>query len=394
MIEVDISNIWCGLSLPDLLAIEREVAAAHEKLMESAQDLPWLELSDAEQQLEEIQRAADCIRQNCEICVIAAPGDLCLGPQAVMELLGCKGGPQILFTGDTLSTQRWNALNRQLEGKDFCLIALSQTGTTLESAIAFRGLRWAMERRYGTEETARRIYAVTQEDSALWQMASQQGWKCFAIPQGVAGSHTVLSPAGLLPMAVAGMDIRNLLEGARQARKNYDLRSFENPLWLYAGGRNALHRRGRTVELFGSAAPEFGTFGAWWQQLFAQSEQTGVFPAVVEYPRDIRCLGRRITEGGDIFETLVRYSSEEVPYTIGSDVFDLDGLNDLAEKTLEQIRLQAFQAAVAEHSDGAVPVITMDCGSPDEKMAGELLGFLEMASGLSACISGNAVRDV
>lgn len=396
MIEVDISNIWCGLSLPDLLAIEREVAAAHEKLTEQAQSMPWLELSGQEHEKlwEQILEAALDIRENGEICVVAASGDLCIGPQAAMELLGRTDGPEILFVGDNLSTRRWNDLNRQLEGRDFCLIALAPSGTSLESAIAFRGLRWLMERRYGTEEAARRIYAVTQEKSALWQMAARQGWKRFAIPQGVTGGHSVLSAAGLLPMAVAGVDIRKLLQGAAEDRKAYDLRSFENPLWLYAGVRNALYRKGKHIELFGSTAPEMMPLADWWRQLFAQSEKRGIFPAMVEYPRDIRCLNRRIPEGGDLFETLVRFESEDAPYTIVSDVQDLDGLNGLAGKTLEQVRFQAFQSALAEQGDAGVPVITMDCSMLDEGKLGGLFVFLELASALSAYISGEARRDI
>ena len=194
-------------------------------------------------------------------------------------------------------------------------------------------------------------------------------------------------------MAVAGIDILKLVQGAEKARKEFDLRSFENPLWLYAGGRNALLRRGRRIELFGSTAPEVRALARWWQQLSAQEETSGIFPVLAEYPRTIRCLGKRIADGGDVFETLVRFVWEEPPYTIGSDVCDLDGLNDLAGKTLEEIQDQAFQSVLAEHSDAGVPVITMACGQLGAGTLGELFGFLELASGLSGCISNQSFRE-
>lgn len=390
MIEVDISNIWCGLSLPDLLAIEKEVAAAHEQLTAKAEAMPQLALDGQvqEQQLDELLEAARSIRERAEVCVIAASGELCPGIQAAVELLGSSDGPQLLFTGDTLSTRRWNDLNRQLEGRDFCLLALSPTGTTPESAIAFRGLRWLMERRYGTEEAAQRIFAVSWEDSPLCQMAKEHHWKHFPIAQGVTGSCSVLSPVGLLPMAVAGIDIKALLQGAERARQNYELRSFENPLWLYAGARNALYRRGRHLEFFGSTAPELRAFGAWWRQLFAASESRGIFPAVVEYPRDAHCMGGRIREAGDLFATLVRFEMGDTPYVIGSDVCDLDGLNALAGKTLEELSFQASQQILAEYTDAGVPVITMDWGRLDENALGEVFVFLELASILSAFLCG------
>ena len=184
-----------------------------------------------------------------------------------------KGDPQIFFAGNNLSTRHWNELVGLLEGKDFSVIVISKSGTTLEPAIAFRGLRWMLERKYGTDEAGKRIYAVTDPVcGALHQMAEEEKWETFAIPVGVGGRYSVLSPVGLLPMAVAGIDIMEVLNGAMDAKEGYDLRSFENPVWLYAGVRNALSRRGKAIEIFESFEPGFHGFSRWWQQLFGESE--------------------------------------------------------------------------------------------------------------------------
>lgn len=405
MISVDISNIWGEVSLPDLLAMESEVAAAHEKLLEGTgiEFRQWLDLPSREPKPEifRILLAAERIRNDSEVCVVVGMGGGCLGARAAIELLQGsnhnigkgKGNPQILFTGNNFSTRHWNELLRLLKDRDFSVIVASRSGTSMEPAIALRSLRWMLERKYGTDAANRRIYAVTDPtDGALRQMAQEEGWESFPIPSGVDGQYAVLTAAGLLPMAVAGMDIREILLGAADAREEYALGSFENPVWQYAAIRNLLYRGGKAVEILASFEPGFKSLGTWWQQLFGESEGKdgrGLFPATAELTRDLHSLGQLIQEGSrNLFETMVRFDPPENPMILSSDWKDLAGLNYLEGKALDFLEDNAFQAAICAHVDGGVPVIVMDCGDLNDRKVGELFYFLELSCGVSAFLLG------
>ncbi len=408
MIKVDISNVWGQLSLPDLLAIEKEVAAAHNTLTDGTGEgndfLGWLTLPTTEEteEMRRIQAAAQRIRATSDVFVVVGIGGSYLGPRAAIELMQGsnhnigkgQGDPQIFFAGNTLSTRAWNELCRLLEGKDFSVAVISKSGTTTEPAIAFRALRWMLERKYGTEKARKRIYAITDPcKGALRQMAMDEGWETFVIPPAAGGRFSVLTPVGLLPMAVAGIDIRQVMAGAAQAKEEYNgLRSFENPVWLYAGVRNLLYRNGKAIEIFESFEPGFKMFGGWWQQLFGESEGKdgkGLFPVSAEFTADLHSLGQMIQQGQrNIFETMVRFAPPAQAMTIGSDVKNLDGLNYLAGKTLDFVDEQAFQGTLAAHVDGGVPVITMDVGELNDAKLGELFYFLELCCGVSAYILG------
>ena len=379
MINVDISNVWGQISLPDLLALESEVAAAHAALTErtgaGSEFLDWLDLPvrDATKEITRIQAAAETIRSDSDVCVVIGIGGSYLGPRAAIELLQGpnhnigkgKGNPQIFFAGNNLSTRHWNELQRLLKDKDFSIIVISKSGTTTEPAIAFRALRWMLERKYGTDVANKRIYAVTDPcRGALRQMAEEEGWDAFNIPAGAGGRFSVLTAVGLLPMAVAGIDILELMNGAADARETYDLRSYENPVWQYAAVRNLLYRNGKAVEILESFEPGFKMFGGWWQQLFGESEGKdgkGIFPATAELTADLHSLGQMIQEGErNLFETMIRFDAPEQKLTIGSDWKDLDGLNYLEGKTLDFVDEQAYLGTLAAHVDGGVPVIRTD----------------------------------
>ncbi|MBQ7415985.1 MAG: glucose-6-phosphate isomerase [Oscillospiraceae bacterium] len=407
MIKVDISNVWGQVSLPDLLALEKEVFDAHMTLSErtgAGNDfLGWLDLPVREptEEIKRIQAAAEKIRNDSEVCVVVGIGGSYLGPRAAIELLQGpnhnigkgKGNPQIFFAGNGLSTRHWNELMRLLEGKDFSVIVISKSGTTTEPAIAFRGLKWMLERKYGTDGANSRIYAITDPaKGALRQMADEQGWETFVIPPSAGGRFSVLTPVGLLPIAVAGIDIMAMMNGAADAKEAYDIRSFENPVWLYAACRNLLYRNGKTIELFESYEPGFKMLGGWWQQLFGESEGKdgkGIFPATAEFTADLHSLGQLIQEGErNMFETMVRFDAPEQKYVIGSDVKNLDGLNYLTGKTLDFVDEKAYLGTMAAHVDGGVPVITMDVGELTERKLGELFYFLELSCGVSAYMLG------
>ena len=403
MIRVDISNVWGEMTLMDLLSMEREVSAAHQTLTDGSgagsDYLGWLDLpvSEPTREIIRIQKAAERIRENSDALVVVGIGGSYLGPRAAMELLQGpnrnlgrgKGDPMIFFAGNSLSTRYWNELERLLDGKDFSLCVISKSGTTTEPAIAFRGLKWMLERKYGTDGARKRIYAVTDKTKgALRQMVLDEGWESFVIPNDVGGRFSVLSPVGLLPMAVAGIDIMEVLRGAVEAKEEYDLRSFENPVWLYAGVRNTLYRKGKKIELLESFEPGFKMMGAWWQQLMGESEGKdgkGLFPATAEFTADLHSLGQMIQDGErNLFETMLRFDPPAEKYTIGDDVKNLDGLNYLAGKTLDYVDENAYLGTVQAHADGGVPIITMEMGELNERKMGELFYFFELSCGVSA----------
>ena len=407
MIDVDISNVWGQLSLPDLLNLEKEIFDAHMLLTdrngEGGEFLGWLDLP-VEKETEEIARirsVAARIRESSDVFVVIGIGGSYLGPRAAIELMqGCnhnigkgKGNPQIFYAGNGLSTRAWNELQRLLEGKDFSIAIISKSGTTTEPAIATRALRWMLERKYGTEGARKRIYAITDpEKGALRQMATEEGWETFVIPTDVGGRYSVLTAVGLLPMAVAGIDPMEVMAGAAFAKKEYDIRSFENPVWLYAATRNLLYRNGKRIELLESFEPGFKMMAGWWQQLFGESEGKdgkGIFPATAEFTADLHSLGQMIQQGErNIFETMVRFDPPEKKMVIGGDVKDLDGLNYLEGKTLDFVDEQAYQGTLAAHVDGDVPVITVDMGALTNEKLGEMFYFFELCCGVSAYMLG------
>jgi len=407
MIQVDISNVWGQLSLPDLLAIEKEVFDAHQTLTQGTGEgndfLGWLNLPtiNETEEISRIRAAAKRIRETSDVFVVIGIGGSYLGPRAAIELMqGCnhnigkgKGDPHIFFAGNTLSTRGWNELVRLLEGKDFSIAIVSKSGTTTEPAIATRALRWLLERKYGTAGAKARTYAITDpEKGALRQVATEEGWESFVIPPDVGGRYSVLTAVGLLPLAVAGIDPMEVMRGAYKAKEEYDIRSFENPVWLYAAIRNLLYRSGKAIEILESFEPGFRMMGGWWQQLFGESEGKdgkGIFPVAAEFTADLHSLGQMIQQGErNIFETMVRFAPPAHQLTIGSDLKDLDGLNYLAGRTLDHVDEQAYLGTLAAHVDGDVPVITIDMGELNNEKLGEMFYFFELACGVSAYLLG------
>ena len=407
MIKVDISNVWGRVSLPDLLALEKEVFAAHMTLTEGngpGNDyLGWLNLPAAQptEEMNRISAAAERIRKDSDVFIVVGIGGSYLGPRAAIELLQGpnhnigkgKGDPRIFFAGNGLSTRHWNELMRLIDGKDFSIAIISKSGTTTEPAIATRALRSLLEQKYGKEGAKSRIYAITDPcKGALRQMATEEGWETFVIPANVGGRYSVLTAVGLLPMAVAGIDINAVMAGAAEAKELYDLRSYENPVWLYAACRNLLYRRGKCIELLESFEPGFKMMGGWWQQLFGESEGKegkGIFPVTAEFTADLHSLGQMIQQGErNIFETMIRFAPPTELAVVEADEKDLDGLNYLAGKTLDFVDEQAFRGTLAAHVDGGVPVLTMDMGVLDDKKLGEMFYFFELSCGVSAYMLG------
>ena len=404
MIKVDISNVWGELSLADMLQCEQEVFDAHMLLSEGKGPgndfLGWLRLPTFEEteEMRRIQRAADKIRSDSEVFVVVGIGGSYLGPRAAIELVNGshhnlkKGNPQIFFAGNNLSTNAWLELCQLLEGKDFSINIISKSGTTTEPAIATRALLLMMDRKYGAK-AKERIYVTTDPaKGALRQMATEEGYETFIIPPNVGGRYSVLTAVGLLPMAVAGMKPTDVMLGAAGARKDMDIRSFENPVWQYAAIRNLLYRKGKKIEILGSYEPNFRYFAGWWQQLFGESEGKdgkGIFPATVEFTADLHSLGQMIQEGErNIFETIVRFAPPAKQVEIGLNAKNLDGLNYLKGRTLDFVEEQAFQGTLAAHVDGGVPNIILQADEICADTLGELFYFFELSCGVSAYMLG------
>ncbi len=407
MIRVDISNVWGQLSLPDLLAMEQEVFHAHNTLSDGSglgsNFLGWTELPThlPTNEMRRITAAAQKIRANSDVFVVVGIGGSYLGPRAAIELLqGCnhnigkgKGNPQIFYAGNTLSTRAWNELLRLLENKDFSIALISKSGTTTEPAIATRGLCRLLERKYGISGAKERIFSITDPcNGALRQMATEEGWESFSIPPNVGGRFSVLTAVGLLPMAVAGIDIGAVMSGAACAKEAYDIRSFENPVWQYAAIRNLLYRRGKSIEIMESFEPSYRMMGAWWQQLFGESEGKdgkGIFPVYAEFTADLHSLGQLIQQGErNLFETMIYFDPPARQALVESELKNLDGLSYLEGRTLDFVDRQAYLGTLSAHTDGGVPVITMEMGALDAAKIGELFYFFELSCAISAYLLG------
>ena len=405
MINVDISNIWGEYSLIDLLALEKEAFNAHKTLIDGkgagSDFLGWLDLPvfEATDEMRRIVAAAKRIREHSDIFVVVGIGGSYLGPRAAIELVrgqnhNLRGkDPQVFFAGNNLSTRAWQELCALLEGKDFSINIISKSGTTTEPAIATRALKWMLERRYGADEARKRIFVTTDPaKGALRQMATEEGYEAFVIPPTVGGRYSVLTAVGLLPMAVAGMDITELMFGAAAAKRDLDLLSFENPAWLYAAARNLLYRRGKAIELLCNWEPSARYLGGWWQQLFGESEGKdgkGLFPATAEFTADLHSLGQMIQQGErNLFETVIRFAPPRKRTMIELDWKNLDGLNYLEGKSLDFVEEQAFQGTLAAHVDGGVPVILVQADEVCDRTLGELFFFFEFACGISAYMLG------
>ena len=383
MIQVDISNIWGSASLPDLLALEAEVSLAHRTLStdsetgENVLRRMYEGAAAAAGELGKIHSAAELIREDSEVLVVVE-GSGCTGAGAVIELLQGrdrnlhrgKGDPQILFVGRGITGRRWAELVKNLEGKEFSLCVIGCGEMAPEAELAFRELKWLLERRFGTDEARSRIYAVAGgEESRLEKQAMEEGWHCFPAPDNGFGEFSVLSAAGLLPMAAAGIDVEQLLKGAARGKEAFDLRSYENPVWLYAACRNLLHRKGGCAELLVCPEGDFAGMGAWWQKIFARGDRE-LFP--VFSAGNLSSLAAE--NGGKLFVTLLRFEQAQ---PAGS-----------TEENLDTMAESAFREALDCWAEMGTGVICVDCAQPNAAAVGELLCFFQ----LSGVISGSLMQ--
>lgn len=404
-ISLDASGLKSFLQTYELHYLQPAVTAAHEQLASrtgpGSEFLGWLDLpEEAESQVELINNAAETIRANSDALVVIGIGGSYLGAKAAIEALGdnfrnLKGAnTKVFFAGHNLSSTYHADLLDLLRDMDFSVNIISKSGTTTEPAIAFRLFKDLLEEKYGKEEAKRRIYATTDAaKGALRRLAEQEGYKTFIIPDDVGGRYSVLTPVGLLPMAVAGTDITKLLEGANKARVELNSPDLAtNPCYQYAAYRTILHRKGRVVELLAAYEPGLQAFSEWWKQLFGESEGKdgkGIFPASVIFSTDLHSLGQFIQDGSDILmETVLKVNSPRRELIIPRQDEDLDQLNYLAGKTMDFINTSAILGTVQAHTQGQVPNIIMELPDLSAYTLGYLFYFMEKACAISAYLLG------
>lgn len=394
----------------ELEALTAQVALAHQQLHEGiglgSDFLGWIDLpvDYDKQEFSRLQKVAKQIQQDSEILIVIGIGGSYLGARAAIEMLshsfynllpsGKRQTPQIFFVGHAISSAYLQDLLDLVQNKDFSVNVISKSGTTTEPAIAFRVFKELLEKKYGVEGAKKRIYATTDEKSgALKELSNAQGYTTFVIPDNVGGRYSVLTPVGLLPIAVAGIDIEAMMEGASYAREWYgNPKLEENIAYQYAALRNILYRKGKGTEILVNYEPSLQYFNEWWKQLFGESEgkdQKGIFPASVNFTTDLHSMGQFIQEGTrNLFATTVWIRKTRSKFTISSSEEDLDGLNYLAGESLDYVNSQAFQGTVLAHTDGGVPNLIVEVPELTPFYFGALVYFFEKACALSGYLMG------
>lgn len=367
--------------------------------------LGWVHLpsSITEEELNAVEAAAAILRERCDYIINVGIGGSYLGARAVIEALqnsfeayrSDRENPVILYAGNNIGEDYLSELLQFLRDKRFGIIYISKSGTTTEPAIAFRLLKGLLESQVGREDARERIVAVTDSaKGALRRMADEEGYRSFVIPDNVGGRFSVLTPVGLLPVAVAGFDIRQLVRGAAdmQAMTASDIPFSDNPALRYAAARNALYAEGKKIEILANFHPKMHYIGEWWKQLFGESEgkeEKGIFTATVDLTTDLHSMGQWMQEGErTIFETVISVENQDTCLTIPSDSADLDGLNFLAGKRVDEVNKMAELGTRLAHVDGGVPNIRIILPQLDAYYIGQLFYFFEKAVGVSGYMLG------
>lgn len=352
--------------------------------------LGWIDLpvNYDKEEFARIQKAADKIKNDSDVLVVIGIGGSYLGARAAIEFLRhsfynnlpkeVRKTPEIYYCGNSISSTYLQHLIDVIGDRDFSVNIISKSGTTTEPAIAFRIFKEMAEKKYGKEEAAKRIYATTDKaKGALKNLATEEGYESFVVPDDVGGRFSVLTAVGLLPIAVSGADITKLMEGAAAGRERaLNVPFEENDAVLYAAIRNILHNKGKSVEILANYEPSMHYVSEWWKQLYGESEgkdQKGIFPASVDLTTDLHSMGQFIQDGARImFETVVNVGEPKATITIGKEPVDLDGLNYLAGKDMDFVNKSAMNGTILAHTDGQVPNLMINVPKQDEYTLGEL----------------------
>ncbi len=368
--------------------------------------LGWIDLpvDYDKEEFARIKKAAEKIQSDSDVLLVVGIGGSYLGARAAIEFLnhsfynvlpkGKRKTPEIYFVGNSISSKYIKDLQDVLEGKDFSVNIISKSGTTTEPAIAFRVFKKMLIDKYGKEEAGRRIYATTDRaKGALKNLANEEGYESFVVPDDVGGRFSVLTAVGLLPIAVSGADIDKLMEGAASGRKKaLEAPYEENGALLYAAIRNILHRKGKQVEIVANYEPSLHYVSEWWKQLYGESEgkdQRGIFPAAVDLTTDLHSMGQFIQDGSRImFETVLNVEESPAEVLLDREEVDTDGMNYLAGKSVDFVNKSAMNGTILAHTDGNVPNLLVNIPEQNEFCLGELFYFFEFACGVSGYLLG------
>jgi glucose-6-phosphate isomerase len=374
----------------------------HEKKGPGSDYLGWVTLPHDydKEEFSRIKKAAEKIRSNSDALIVIGIGGSYLGARAAIDSLShsfhnqMDGKTEIYYAGQNISSTYISHLLEVLEGKDISINVISKSGTTTEPAVAFRIFRDYLVKKYGKEEAYKRIYITTdKEKGALKTLANEEGLETFVVPDDIGGRYSVLSAVGLLPIATAGLDIDRMMEGARAAADKYNNSDLAtNESYQYAAVRNALYRKGKSIELLVNYEPALHYVSEWWKQLFGESEgkdHKSLFPASVDFSTDLHSMGQYVQEGRrDLIETVIQVTKPKVEVTIEEDPANLDGLNFLAGKTMDEVNKNAFQGTVLAHVDGQVPNMVVELDELNEYTFGEMVYFFEKACAISGLLMG------
>ena len=388
-------------------SMRSEVSAAHKMLTEGtglgSDFLGWLDLpvNYDKDEFRRIKESAEKIKKDSEVLVVLGIGGSYLGARAVIEFIKSnnynllkKDTPDIYFGGNTISSSAVAELMQLIDGRDFSINVISKSGTTTEPAIAFRIFKEILEKKYGKKEAAKRIYVTTdRQKGALKALADAEGYETFVVPDDVGGRYSVLTAVGLLPIAVAGIDIDALMQGAADAREAYASDDLDNnDCYRYAAVRNMLYRDGKAIEMLAAYEPSMTLWCEWFKQLFGESEGKdgkGLFPASAIFSTDLHSLGQYIQQGERcLFETVLWVKEPKTDVEIGFEEANGDGLNFVAGKTVHYVNRKAFEGTVLAHTDGDVPNIILELDKQDEYNLGYMIYFFEKACGLSGYLLG------
>ncbi|MCR5830897.1 MAG: glucose-6-phosphate isomerase [Lachnospiraceae bacterium] len=368
--------------------------------------LGWIDLpvDYDKEEFDRILKAADKIKSDSEVLLVIGIGGSYLGARAAIEFLRhsfyniipkeVRKTPEIYFVGNSISSTYIKHLMDVIGDRDFSINMISKSGTTTEPAIAFRVFKEKLEKKYGKAEAAKRIYATTDKArGSLKNLATEEGYESFVVPDDVGGRFSVLTAVGLLPIAVSGADINKLMEGAQAAREAALTAPFEeNDALKYAAVRNILLRKGKVIEIMANYEPSVHFISEWWKQLYGESEgkdQKGIFPASVDLTTDLHSMGQFIQDGSrNIFETVINIEKSREEITIGEEPVDLDGLNYLAGKTVDFVNKSAMNGTILAHTDGNVPNTVVNIPEVNEFYLGQLFYFFEFACGVSGYTLG------
>lgn len=386
------------------------VELAHDKLHQKSGQgnsfLGWMDLPENydQEEFRRIKSAAETIRKNSDVLLVIGIGGSYLGARAAIDMLTHsfqnlladeqRNAPQVLFVGNHLSSTYIHELFDLLENRDVSINVISKSGTTTEPAIAFRIFKKFLEDKYGKDEAKKRIYATTdKEKGALKTAADQEGYETFVIPDDVGGRYSVLTAVGLLPIAVSGVSIDDIIQGAKTAMNDLSEPSLaDNPAYQYAAVRNVLYNKGKTIEMLINYEPHLQYFSEWWKQLFGESEgkdQKGIFPAAANFTTDLHSMGQYIQDGRrDLFETVLHVINPKKDLTLEADDENADGLNYLAGKTLNDINDKAYQGTLLAHTDGSVPNLVIEVPELNAYTFGYLVYFFEKACAVSGYLLG------